>query len=68
MKSKAWIIAEGALYGIISGGTPWVALLEGEKDLTYRLIGAASVASIIAAATAIKAFMSQAMQGQEPSK
>jgi len=61
MKSNLIILTEGLLYMVISAGPVWAVLLDSDKPLTQRAITATSVASIVAAATALKAFLSQAM-------
>lgn len=61
MKSRFYVIAEGALYAIISAGAPWMAFLESDKELTTRGLVAVGIASLVAAATSVKAFLSQSM-------
>jgi hypothetical protein len=67
MKSKLIIFIEGMLYMIISAGPVWAVLMDSDKPLTERAITATSVASIVAAATALKAFLSQSMM-QNPTR
>lgn len=51
--------AEGALYTIISMATPWSLFLASDHEISTRSLCCIAVGSIIAGATAAKAFLSQ---------
>ncbi len=54
------------LYMVIAAGPTWAVLLDSDKPLTERAICATFVASSVAAATALKAFLSQAISERKP--
>lgn len=56
------VILNGALYAGIAALTPVAAFLASQQPITTRTICAISVASIIAGATALKAFISTSNQ------
>ena len=60
MKPKpAWlIITEAILYVIIMAGGVWIPVLIGVQVLTARLLWGTAVASLVAGATGVKAFLS----------
>jgi hypothetical protein len=66
LKSKLVIFVEGMLYMIIAAGPTWAVLLDSDKPLTERAVMATFIASLVAAATALKAFLSQAISNQKP--
>ena len=65
MKTRGTVAIEGALYVVIAAGAPWVELLISDRDLTPRTLAAAAVMAIVAGATALKAFLSQAMENAQ---
>jgi ACR3 family arsenite efflux pump ArsB len=52
------LYVEGGLYTVIAMGAPWLELLRGDADLTGRSVAATAIASLVAGATALKAFLS----------
>jgi hypothetical protein len=66
VKSKLVIFVEGMLYMIIAAGPTWAVLLDSDKPLTERAVTATFVASLVAAATALKAFLSQSVLNHKP--
>jgi hypothetical protein len=58
MKSKLTIAIEGSLYAIVAAGAPVAAYLGSDQPYSGRALAAVSVGSLVAAANAIKAFLS----------
>ena len=58
-KSDLYIKIEGLLYVIIGGLPSFVSYLDSDSAVTMRGIIAAALGSLIGAAVALKAFMSQ---------
>lgn len=66
MKSPRLIFFEGLLYVIISSGAPWAEFLHSDRPVTERALIAVTVVSVIAGATALKAFLSQNTSNTTP--
>lgn len=52
------VILNGSIYALIAAATPWAQFLGSTQEVTNRMIAATAVASIVAGATALKAFLS----------
>ncbi len=52
------LLLQGALYTAIAAFTPWGTYLASDAAITWRSISCITVGSIIAGATALKAFLS----------
>lgn len=58
-KSASVVYTEGALYVIIAAGTPFVEFLISDRPINARTISAVVVMALVAAANALKAFLSR---------
>ncbi len=61
MKSRLTITVEGLLYIIIAAGSGWAEFLISDRPITPRALYAVGVVSLVAAANALKAFLSQSI-------
>jgi hypothetical protein len=51
-------LANGACYTLIAAATPWAQFLGSSQEVSARMLAATAIASIVAGATAFKAFLS----------
>ena len=58
-KSFRLIVLEGFLYVVIAAAPPWAEFLVSDRAIDERSLSAVGVISLIAGATALKAFLSQ---------
>lgn len=59
------VLLNAACYALIAAATPWAQFLGSSQEISDRMIAATSVASIVAGATALKAFLSTSVADQK---
>lgn len=62
------IIANGACYTLIAAATPWAQFLGSTQDISGRMLAATAIASLVAGATAFKAFLSTSVADTQQSQ